>query len=114
MGVVNYEPIEHLTIDQFPPKLTPDDVADKFTAAPANLLAAGTKTNELIDSVLTVGTRVNASIDSQLELAATVNRLINAVNWLGNTFENIDLIGTRRYLAYQPDADAPDGAVEEV
>jgi hypothetical protein len=50
---------------------------------------------------------VNTVIDSLDAIGGRVNKLIEAVNWLGNHFENVELIGTRRYLAYQPGEDVP-------
>ena len=112
MGVIaDYQDIPALTGADLPPKLVDEDSPAKWTAAPVGgdiPTQLGLKDNAIIDSIDTVGARLNAVIDTVEKIGIRTNQLITNMNWLGNAFENVQLIGTRRYLAYQPGSEVPE------
>lgn len=77
---------------------------DKLTGAVADLSTAPTnaevvaKVRELITAVNTIGARTN--------------RVIGVTNVLTTHLNQVRLIGTMRFMAYDPDGTVPEGEVE--
>lgn len=118
MGVIaDYTDIPPLTGADLPSKLGAGDAPAKWVTAPTGTTAQivnvlGVKDNAIIDAINLLGAKINAIIDTTELVGQRTNSLINNMNWLGNNFENVELIGNRRYLAYMPGeepAEQPEG-----